>query len=102
MRDEFSLGYKASCSFPVFSIILHAGFYFLPYKGHFPRFIGTSEYLPLAIASWTVSKVLPACFTTLRQVILFEALVPILASTQGFLLGLGVDVLLRRQTEKRG
>jgi len=54
----------------------------------------------MAIASWTALKVFPACFPTLRQVILFEALVPILAGTQGFLAGLGIDALLKTRATK--
>jgi len=87
-------GTRLAIAFPVLSISLHTGFYLSPYKGQFLRLIGTSEFVPMAIASWTVSEVFPACFTTLRQVILFEALIPILASTQGFLLGLGIEAFL--------
>ena len=93
-------GPKLTIAFAVVSIGLHAGFYVSSYKGHFMRLIETTEYVPMAIASWSVSKAFPACFPTLRQVILFEALVPILAGTQGFLLGLGIDTLLRLRVTK--
>jgi hypothetical protein len=93
-------GPRLAILFVVASIGLHAGFYLSPYKGHFFRLIGTTEYVLMAIASWIVSKVFPACFPTLRQVILFEALVPMFASTQGFLLGLGIDALLKTRTSE--
>lgn len=86
---------RLATAFAVVSIGLHAGFYLTSYKGHLFRLIATTEYVPMAIASWIVSKVFPACFPTLRQVILFEALLPILAGAQGFLVGLGIDALLK-------
>jgi hypothetical protein len=73
------------------SIGLHAGFYLSSEKGQFFRLIATTECVPMAIASWCVSKAFPMCFPTLRQVILFEALVPILSGIQGLLFGLGID-----------
>ena len=93
-------GPRMAIAFAVVSIGLHAGFYLSSYKGHFMRLIETTEYVPMAIASWAVSKVFPACFPTPRQVILFEVLIPILAGTQGFLLGLGIDALLRLRATK--
>jgi hypothetical protein len=36
----------------------------------------------------------------MRQVILFETLVPILAGTQGFLIGLFIDALTRSRLAK--
>jgi len=93
-------GPRLAIAFAMASIGLHAGFYLSPYKGHFFRLIGTTECVPMAIASWTALKVFPACFPTLRQVILFEALVPILAGTQGFLAGLGIDALLKTRATK--
>ncbi len=64
------------------------------------RLIETTEYVPMAIASWSVSKAFPACFPTLRQVILFEALVPILAGMQGLLVGLGIDAFMKFRVSK--
>ena len=95
--DEMTFGWykRLAITLAVLSVVLHAGFYLSSYKGHFLRLIDTTEYVPMAIASWSVSKVFPACFHTVRQVILFEELVSILAATQGFLLGLGIDTLLR-------
>jgi hypothetical protein len=93
-------GPRLAIVFVMVSIGLHAGFYLSLYKGHFMRLIETAEYTPMAIASWLVSKAFPACFPTLRQVILFEALVPILAGMQGFLLGLGIDALLKLRAAK--
>jgi len=93
-------GTRLATALPALSITLHAGFYLSPYKGHFLRLIGTPEFVPMAIASWTVSKIFPACFTTLRQVILFAVLIPILASSEGFLLGLGIDAFLNSRLHK--
>jgi hypothetical protein len=96
----FRWGKRVSIAFAVLSTGLHAGFYLSPYKGHFLRLIGMTECVPIAIASWSVSKTFPACFPTLRQVILFEALVPILAGAQGFIVGLGIDAFLRLRATK--
>ena len=86
-------GPRLAIAFAVVSLGLHAGFYLSSHKGHFMRLMQPTESVPVAIASWSVSKAFPACFPTLRQVILFEALVPILAGAQGFILGLGIDTL---------
>jgi hypothetical protein len=93
-------GPRLAIAFAVVSIGLHAGFYLSSHKGHFLRLIGTTEYMPMAIASWTVSKVFPACFPTLRQVILFEALMPILAAIEGLLIGLGFDTIVSIRVRK--
>ena len=93
-------GPKLAIAFTVVSIGLHAGFYFTSYRGHFLRLIGTTESVPMAIASWSVSKAFPACFPTLRQVILFEGMVPILAGMQGLLIGLGIEALLKLRATK--
>ncbi len=93
-------GPKLAIAFAVVSISLRAGFYLSSYKGHFMRLIETTEYVPMAIASWSVSKAFPACFPTLRQVILFEALVPILAGMQGLLVGLGIDAFMKFRVSK--
>jgi hypothetical protein len=87
-------------AFALVAIGLHAGFYLSSHKGHFLRLMGSTEYMPMAIASWSVSRIFPACFPTLRQVILFEALVPMLASVQGFLVGVGIDALLKTRATK--
>jgi hypothetical protein len=96
----FRWGPRLAIAFAIVSIGLHVGFYLSSRKGQSLRLIGITEYVPMAIASWTVSKALPACFPNLRQVVLFEALVPILAGMQGFLLGLGVDALMRLRAAK--
>jgi hypothetical protein len=64
------------------------------------RLMGATENLPIAIASWGVSKIFPACFPTLRQVVLFEALVPVLAAAQGFVVGLTIDALNKLRVSK--
>ena len=93
-------GPRLAIAFAMVSLVLHAGFYLSSYKGHFMRLISVTESIPIPIASWPVSKVFPACFPTWRQVVLFEILVPILAATQGFLIGLGIDAFIKLRISK--
>ena len=91
---------RLAMTFALISIGLHTGFYLSTYKGYFFRLIGSTEYVPMAIASWTVSKVFPACFPTLRQAILFEALLPILAGIEGFVIGWCFDTIVSFRDRK--
>jgi hypothetical protein len=82
------------------SVVLHLGFYLSSDKVLFFGLITRIEYLPMGIASWVVSKAQPACFPALRQVLLFEALMPLFAALQGFAIGSVLDAyfLKREQT----
>jgi hypothetical protein len=82
------------------SVLLHLGFYFSSNKALFFSLIRRTEYLPMGIASWAVSKSLPACFPTLRQVLLFEALMPLLAGLQGFVIGLTLDAYFLKREQR--
>jgi len=86
----------------VLSLFLHAGFYLSPFKTQFLRQIYRIEYLPVAIASRLVSVVFPACFPTMRQIVLFEVLVLALATSQGFLLGFVIDAFTHSRSAKEG